>query len=178
MVSNPTDNLLVVGKVGAPYGVKGWVKITAYTDDVDNVFEYQPWMIVQNGKQQVVEIEQWRRHNKGVVAKLVGVDTRDDAEVLKNLDILIEEATLPALQQDDFYWRDLVGMQVVTDQGYHLGTVKELFETGANDVMLVKANHNDAFGKKERMIPYLVERVVLHVDSEKRTVTVDWEPSF
>ena len=173
-----TTTLLVVGKVGAPYGVKGWVKITAYTDETDGIFDYQPWLIEQGSGQSVVEIEEWRRHSNGIIAKLVGVDTRNDAEAIKNLDIKIEETTLPSLAEDEYYWRDLVGMQVVTDQGYHLGTVKELFETGANDVMLVKANHNDAFGKKERMIPYLVERVVLHVYSEKRTVTVDWEPSF
>jgi 16S rRNA processing protein RimM len=69
-------------------------------------------------------------------------------------------------------------MKVVTDKGYDLGAVKELFETGANDVLLVKANHNDAFGKKERMIPYLVDSVVLSVDRTQQTVTVDWDPSF
>ena len=69
-------------------------------------------------------------------------------------------------------------MKVVTDKGYDLGTVKELFETGANDVLLVRANHNDAFSKKERMILYLVDSVVLKVDSAEQTVTVDWDPSF
>jgi 16S rRNA processing protein RimM len=173
-----TTTLLVVGKVGAPYGVKGWVKITPYTDETDGIFDYQPWLIEQGSGQTVVEIEEWRRHSNGIIAKLAGVDTRDDAEAIKNLDIKIEETTLPSLAEDEYYWRDLVGMKVVTDKGYDMGTVKELFETGANDVLLVKANLNDAFGKKERMVPYLVDSVILSVDSDAKTVTVDWDPSF
>ena len=85
---------------------------------------------------------------------------------------------LPALEDDQFYWRELLGMKVVTEQGYDLGTVKELFETGANDVLLVKARINDAFGQKERMLPYLPEQVIKHVDKEAKTITVDWDPGF
>jgi 16S rRNA processing protein RimM len=173
-----TTTLLVIGKVGAPYGVKGWVKITTYTDETDGIFDYQPWFIEQGNGQRVVEIEEWRRHSNGVIAKLAGVDTRDDAEAIKNLDITIEETTLPLLADDEYYWRDLVGMKVVTNKGYDMGTIKELFETGANDVLLVKANLNDAFGKKERMVPYLVDSVILSVDGDVKTVTVDWDPSF
>ena len=69
-------------------------------------------------------------------------------------------------------------MKVFTNKGYDMGVVKELFETGANDVLLVKANVKDAFGKKERMIPYLVDTVILSVDTGTQTVTVDWDPSF
>lgn len=69
-------------------------------------------------------------------------------------------------------------MQVVTEQGYDLGVVKELFETGANDVMLVKANPNDAFGQKERMLPYLLEQVIKQIDVPGNTITVDWDPGF
>lgn len=69
-------------------------------------------------------------------------------------------------------------MQVVTEQGYNLGVVKELFETGANDVMLIKANLKDAFGQKERMVPYLIDQVVKQVDREAKTIQVDWDPSF
>ena len=173
-----TTTLLVVGKVGAPYGVKGWVKITAYTEDIRGIFDYQPWFIRQGDEQKTVEIEEWRSHNNGVIAKLVGIDTRTDAETIKNLEILIEETSLPTLAEDEYYWRDLVGMKVVTNKGYDMGVVKELFETGANDVLLVKANAKDAFGKKERMIPYLVDTVILSVDTSTQTVTVDWDPSF
>lgn len=170
------SDTLIVGKIGAPYGVKGWVKITSYTEQLEGIFEYTPWFLGSDSEEYKVDL--WRTHNKGVVAKLVGVESRDDAEAIKNLDISIKAEQLPQLADDEFYWRDLVGMQVVTENGYDLGVVKELFETGANDVMLVKANPNDAFGQKERMLPYLYDQVIKQVDMQARTIKVDWDPGF
>jgi 16S rRNA processing protein RimM len=170
------SDTVVIGKIGAPYGVKGWVKITTYTDEIEGVFNYSPWLLGADEKEYTVD--HWRTHNKGVVVKLVGVETRDDAESIKNLDISIKAEQLPQLAEDEFYWRELVGMKVVTDKGYDLGVVKELFETGANDVMLVRANPNDGFGQKERMLPFLFEQVVKQVDKQGRTITVDWDPGF
>ena len=92
-MGNTANKLLVVGKIGAPYGVKGWVKITPYTEEIDGIFDYQPWLFNHHDGQRVVQIEEWRRHAKGVIAKLVGVDNRDDAEGIKNQDILIEVIT-------------------------------------------------------------------------------------
>jgi len=166
---------LIVGKIGAPYGVKGWVKINSYTEEQQGIFDYQPWRL-SDGKE--YRVDQWRVHNKGLVAKLVGIENRNEAEDIKNADISIQADLLPALEDDQFYWRELLGMKVVTEQGYDLGTVKELFETGANDVLLVKARINDAFGQKERMLPYLPEQVIKHVDKEAKTITVDWDPGF
>jgi 16S rRNA processing protein RimM len=94
------------------------------------------------------------------------------------LDIAIESSQLPELSDDEFYWRDLMGMQVVTEKGYSLGTIKEIFATGANDVMLIKANTNDAFGQKERMLPILFDQVVKQIDKPSATITVDWDPAF
>lgn len=170
------SDTLVVGKIGAPYGVKGWVKITSYTDDIEGIFSYSPWLL--GGENKAYQVDHWRTHNKGVIAKLVGVDTRDDADSIKNLDISIKAEQLPQLADDEYYWRELVGMQVVTEQGYDLGVVKEMFETGANDVMLVKANSNDAFGQKERMLPFLHDQVIKGVDKQARTIKVDWDPGF
>ena len=176
-MSSASDTL-VIGIIGAPYGVKGWVKITSHTHDLDGVFAYTPWLLGQVEESKDYVVDQWRTHNKGLVAKLIGVDDRDDAEGIKNLEISIKAAMLPELDDSDVYWRELVGMQVVTDKGYNLGVIKELFETGANDVLLVKANLNDAFGQKERMVPYLLDQVIKQVDRQANTVTVDWDPAF
>ena len=169
------SDTLVVGKIGAPYGVKGWVKINSYTDESTGIFDYTPW-ILGDGKTYLVD--QWRHSGKAMVAKLENIETRDDAERIKNAEISIQAEQLPELEGDDFYWRDLIGMQVETLEGYGLGTVKELFETGANDVMLVKARSNDAFGQKERMLPFIRESVVKTVDMQAKTITVDWDPGF
>lgn len=171
-----TAETLVVGKVGAPYGVQGWIKVNSYTDELSGIFEYAPWFI--GDENQAFHVEKWRIHKNGLVAKLDGIDDRDGADRIKNLEISINIEQLPALDGDDFYWRELVGMEVKTVKGYHLGSVKEMFATGSNDVMLVDANPNDAFGKKQRMIPYLYDQVVIEVNRESKLITVDWEPDF
>lgn len=175
---NNASEDLIIGKVGAPHGVKGWVKINSYTEQTSGIFDYQPWRLSLGQKEQSYEVEEWRLHSKAIVAKLVGVDDRDQAEAIKNFEISVKAEMLPELAEDEFYWRDLVGMKVLTDKGYDLGVVKELFETGSNDVLLVKANHNDGFGKKERMIPYIFDQVIKSIDQVDKTIMVDWDPGF
>lgn len=172
------SDTVVLGKVGASYGVKGWFKVTSYTETLEGIFDYSPWLLLQGGTLKEYEVEQWKPHSKSLVAKLIGIDDRDAAEAIKNLEISVNQMVLPELEGDDFYWRELVGMSVVNDKGYDFGKVDQMFETGSNDVMVVKANMNDAFGQKQRMIPYLYEQVVLDVDREAKLITVDWDPGF
>jgi 16S rRNA processing protein RimM len=173
-----SENTLVVGKIGAPHGVKGWVRITSYTEKSDGIFDFSPWKLTLQGTVKEYKVIDWKHQNKHLLARIEGVDTRDDAELIKNAEIRVDEALLPELDKDEFYWRDLIGLSVVSDKGYNLGKVEQLFETGANDVMLVKANVKDAFGMKQRMIPYLFDQVVKQVDLESAVITVDWDPSF
>jgi 16S rRNA processing protein RimM len=97
---------------------------------------------------------------------------------MTNFEIAIDPASLPELSEDEFYWRELFGMQVFTTKGYNLGEVTDLLETGSNDVLVIKANLKDAFGQKERLIPYLEEQVIKKVDREARRIEVDWDPGF
>lgn len=173
-MSQASDKV-VIGKIGAPYGIKGWVKINAYTDTPEGIFDYSPWFV---GEQAEYRIDHWRPHGKSLVAKLVGIENRDDAERIKNLDIAILANQLPELEDGEFYWRELTGMQVVTTQGYELGVVKDVFNTGANDILQVKAKSKDAFGQKERLIPFVLDEVVQSVNKEGKVITVDWDPGF
>ena len=172
---SPASDKVIIGKIGAPYGVKGWVKINSYTETPEGIFDYLPWFL---GEEKKCRIDQWRPHGKSLVAKIEGVDNRDDAERIKNLDINIDASLLPDLGDDGIYWRELTGMKVVTTQGYDLGVVKEVFNTGANDVIHVKANVGDAFGQKERLLPFVYDEVVQEVDKEAKVIKVDWDPGF
>ncbi|UUM30225.1 ribosome maturation factor RimM [Vibrio japonicus] len=169
---------IVVGKFGATYGIRGWLKVFSYTDNTESIFDYSPWFIEQGGKWVEYKVESWKRHNKGLVVKLDGLDVREEAQLMTNFEIFIDPAVLPELPEDEFYWRDLIGMQVVTGNGYDLGTVSDLLETGSNDVLVVKANLKDAFGQKERLIPFLEEQVIKHIDREAQRIEVDWDPGF
>lgn len=178
MVESKASDTVIVGKIGAPYGIKGWIKVNSYTDPESNIFDYSPWQLDVGGELKDVEIAEWRTHNKGLIARLADISDRNAAELVKGATIVVSAEVFPELTGEEYYWRDLEGMEVVTEQGYHLGKVNNLMETGANDVMVVKANTGDAFGKKERLIPYIEEQVIKQVDLQSRQITVDWEPNF
>lgn len=173
-----TGKEVILGKVGAVYGIKGWLKIHSFTDEQEAILDYFPWSLKLGNNIQAVEITDWRRHNNGLIVKVGGIDDRDIAQKLVGSEIMVNENALPELPEGEFYWRQLVGMAVVTNKGYDLGKVSDLMETGANDVLVVKANRNDAFGKKERLIPYLFEQVIESVDVENKQICVDWDPGF
>jgi 16S rRNA processing protein RimM len=173
-----TEQKVILGKLGAVYGIKGWLKVVAYTDYAEDIFNYSHWLIGRDNSWQEAEVVEWRRHNKGLIAKLAHVDVREKAQLLTGMEIAVLETQLPELDEGEFYWRDLVGMAVVNKQGYNMGQVKSLMETGSNDVLVVKANHNDAFGKTERLIPFVESQTIEQVDQEQRVITVDWEADF
>ncbi|GEA59744.1 ribosome maturation factor RimM [Vibrio comitans] len=169
---------IVVGKLGATYGIRGWLKVHSFTDNAENIFDYSPWFLNQKGTWVECKVESWKRHNKGYVCKLEGLDVREDAHLLTNLEISVAPSSLPELSEEEFYWRELFGMKVVTTKGYDLGEVSDMLETGSNDVLVVKANLKDAFGQKERLIPFLEEQVIIKVDREAQRIEVDWDPAF
>ena len=173
-----TENQIILGKVGAVYGIKGWLRIHSFTDETDAILDYFPWSLKLGNNTRTVDVTDWRKHNKGLVVKVAGIDDRDDAQALVGSEILTNESALPELSKGDYYWRDLIGMAVVTTKGYDLGVVSDMLETGANDVLVVKANLNDGFSKKERLIPYLFEEVVESVSIENKQICVDWDPGF
>lgn len=161
------EKTVVLGYVSGLYGVKGWVKVFSYTQPKENILTYSPWQL----KQQNVEIEDGRVQGKGIVAKLVGVDDRETAAQLLNQNISIARARLDGLQSDEYYWVDLLGLEVVNQDSKRLGVVSELFATGANDVVVVKDD------KKEYLLPFL-SWVILDIDLDARLMRVDWDLEF
>ncbi|MGZ9897553.1 ribosome maturation factor RimM [Shewanella gaetbuli] len=169
---------IVLGKLGSSHGIKGWLKITAYTDSVEGIFDYSPWLINDQGQWREVKVNQWRPQGKAVIAELEGVTTREQAQMLTNCEIAIMPEQMKELADDEFYHRDLIGCEVTNNNGYNMGFVDQIVETGSNDVLLVKANAKDAFGKAERMIPFVPEQFILKVDLQGKQILVDWDPDF
>lgn len=178
LVPQPPVNPIVLGKMGAAYGIRGWLKVFSSTDDAESIFDYQPWFIQRAGQWQLVKLEGWKRHNQDMIIKVEGIDNRDDAALLTHCEIMIDAQQLPELDSGDYYWKDLIGCRVITVNGYDLGKVTELMETGSNDVLVVKANLKDAFGAKERLIPFLEQQVIRNIDLTHSTIEVDWDPGF
>jgi 16S rRNA processing protein RimM len=170
---------LVVGRITAVFGVRGWVKVFSYTEQVEAVFDYQPWWIdTAQGRQQLV-VDDWKRHGDGLVVHIKGVDDRDLARAWCQQDILVAKTELPGLSSDDFYWHQLVGMAVVSHfegQKTRLGVVKSLLETGANDVLVIGGDA-ESIDREERLIPY-AEQFVTNIDLQTQTIDVIWDPEF
>lgn len=173
-----TDNLIVVGKLGSSYGIRGWIRIFSFTEIPDSIFDYTPWYIQRAGQWQEIIVESFKPHNQDMIVKLKGIDDRDQANALTNAEVFVDAEKLPALSNGDFYWKDLIGCRVKTVNGYDLGLVTDLMETGSNDVLVVKANLKDAFGATERLIPFVEDQFIKQVDLTTKTVLVDWDPAF
>lgn len=171
---NSTADWVIMGHLMRPYGIKGWLWVYSHTSPMDNILEYPEWMLESNGVRRQARVLQGRRQGKGLVVRLEGVDTREHSEALANARILLPTSVLPTLEQDEFYWYQLEGLEVMTLDGVVLGKVDHLFETGANDVMVV----NGGPDKRERLLPYLPDDVIRQVDLEQGVMHVDWDPEF
>lgn len=169
---------IVLGKMGSSYGIRGWLRVFSSTEDAESIFDYQPRFIQKAGQWQQVQLESWKHHNQDLIIKLKGVDDRDSANLLTNCEIVVDSSQLPALEDGSYYWKDLMGCRVVTTEGYDPGKVVDMMETGSNDVIVIKANLKDAFGIKERLVPFLDGQVIKKVDLATRTIEVDWDPGF
>ena len=165
------DEVLVMGRIASPFGVRGWLRINAYTAVADDLLDYSPWYLKLKGQWQAVEPVAGRHHGKGVVVQLKECHDRDAAAALTGTEIGIYRSQLPPVDADEYYWSDLIGMQVITKEDQVLGVVDHLLETGANDVIVVK-------GKHECLVPYIREQVVESVDLENRIIRVDWDSDF
>lgn len=165
------EDLISVGKVSGVFGVKGWVKIYSYTEIRENILSYSPWTLRKGKESKTVEVIEGRRHGKTVVACLKDLDDRDKAAELNGWEILINADQLPKVRQGEYYWADLIGLHVKTVSGVDIGSVEQMLETGANDVVVVK-------GERERLIPFLQGQTIIDIDLVSGEMLVDWDPDF
>jgi 16S rRNA processing protein RimM len=170
-VSGTPRQLVILGRVSGLFGVKGWVKIHSYTDPRDGIADFERWILRAGNDEQTVELQEGRNHGRTVIAKLRGVDDRDQAIELVGAEIGVERAALAPCDPGEYYWTDLEGMDVVTTEGQTLGRLDHLFETGGHDVMVVA-------GDRQRLIPFVRDKVVQEVKLEQRVIIVDWDPTY
>jgi 16S rRNA processing protein RimM len=172
--------LITVARIGAVHGVRGWLKIQSFTAPPEQIFAYQPWWVKLPEGEQQVEVADGEVHGNKLVAQLAGIDDREDARRYTQAEIMVDASCFPPLEAGEYYWHQLEGLRVTSEyQGRHsdLGRVIRLLETGANDVLVVRGDR-DSIDKRERLIPYLPEQTVKHVDLAKGEMVVDWDPEF
>lgn len=171
-MTNPSrpDGLVHLGRITGLFGVQGWVKIFSHARPREAIIDYSPWLVKTTGDWREMVVEDGRAQGKGVVAKLAGVDDRDQASQLIGADIAIRFSQLPPPSKGEYYWAQLVGLEVINLVGQSFGKVDHLFETGANDVLVVRNG-------KERWLP-ATANVIREVDLEAGVIRVDWDAEF
>lgn len=175
---NKMGRLVMMGKIAAPYGVLGWVKVLPDTEMLDGLLQYATWQI---GSGQIGRDDDWQSyvpvnakvHNDVLLVKLRGVDDRDAALALKGKLVAVPRDELPLPGKDEYYWSDLIGLNVKNLQEIDFGKVTDVFETGANDVLVV----TDKVTKQERLIPF-IGQVILNVDLDAKQIQIDWDADF
>ena len=172
-----------MGRISAPFGIKGWIRVQTYTRAVSNLTNYPRWWLggPDNGGWREVKIEQSQAQGADVVAKLAGCNDRDVAAGLKGQQVAIPRDAFPPAALGEYYWADLMGLKVKNTQGLDFGVVTSMMETGANDVMVVQQSAAAVLeqgGKEqERLIPFIAE-VVKRVDIAASLIEVEWGADY
>ena len=162
-------SLTVIGKIVGVYGIKGWLKVLSYTRPKENILKYGPWLVKQNNDWLEMQLLEGKQQGKGLIASFAGIIARDEAMTLVGSELAIERDQLPVPKEGEFYWHDLINMQVINKQNEILGVVTEFLETGANDVLVVEAE------KQRHLIPYVQDVYIKDIDIEQGVIQVDWQ---
>lgn len=171
-----SEELIVLGKITSVHGVRGEVKVYSFTDPIDNLLDYCRWTLRRDSETRQVEVSRGRLQGKVLVAKLKGLDDREEARTLAGFDICVPRSELPGLSEGEYYWYQLEGLKVIDQAGQMLGRIDHLLETGSNDVMVVKP-FPGSLDDRERLLPY-TGQCVLSVDLEAGEMRVDWDADF
>jgi 16S rRNA processing protein RimM len=180
--AGPAADAIEVGRIADAWGIKGWFKVLPHSADPQALFSSTRWYLQpsERGPQAfrgtvLLRVRETREHSGTVVARADGVEDRSGAEALRGARVFVPRSSFPTAGDDEFYWVDLLGLDVVNREGVHLGQVKELVSTGPQTVLVVA--YEEEGQAQERMIPF-VSQYVDGVDQAARRITVDWQPDY
>lgn len=161
-----------MGRIVAPYGVFGWLKVLPDTEEIDGLLDYKTWWIGKDDDWRELKVEEAKIHNDVIVVKLQGISERDGALACKGKQVAVPRAALPKPGKNEYYWSDLIGLQVKNLQAVDFGKISDVFATGANDVIVAKTDEG-----QERLIPF-IDVAIIEVDMVAKTILVDWDAEF
>lgn len=172
---------ICLGRIGAPHGIKGWVKLISFTQPRENLLQYAKFSGQLDGRTIALKLDGSRPQGKGLVGHFTGYDTPEEARVLTHMELHVPSEVLPELDAGEFYWHQLTGLKVINLQQEYLGVIDRLLETGANDVLVVcpvDDNLDGSIDDQERLIPWLPEQLDVKVDLDKQELTLDWPSDY
>lgn len=168
---------VVMGKVVSSYGVRGWLKIQTYTAAVDALLDYPQWTLRGKEHEQTYRLIEGRKQGKCLVASLEGIADRETAAALRGVLVSVPREALPKLADDEIYFADLIGLQVINRENTVLGTIDDVREYGAQPVLHVRLSDETTEKAPEILIPF-VDAYIDAVTPEESCVRVDWQPDY
>lgn len=172
-----SDDYITLGEISGVHGIKGWVKVFSHTSPREQITEYKEWFLKRRDRDwELVKVVSGKKQGKNIIALLENTQYRDQAEALVGSEVAIRKDQLKELPDGEYYWKDLIGLSVETIEGVKLGKIDWLFDTGSNDVFVVK--DTDGIEVKERLLPYIMGEVIQSIDLDKALMIVDWDPEF
>jgi len=166
-----TNQLIIIGSIGAPFRILGWVKVNSYTDPKENLLKYNNWLLVDhNTDPLMLAVSEIKESNGKFLVLFASIQDRNQASLLTNKKIAVTRDCLPKLATNQYYWEELIGCSVYNLLGQQIGIVDYLFSIVANDVMVVKNHINN----KEYLIPYSFGNSIININKFERIITVDW----
>lgn len=174
MATSNAGEFIPVGKISGVFGVKGWLKVFSFTEPRDNILNYNPLFMKRQGQWVKIEVSGGQLQGKAVVMSIKQVTDRNQAMPLMGSELAIQRSQLETVEEDEYYWADLIGLQVINQQNQLLGEVDHLLETGANDVLVVKS----AADQLETLVPFVFDEVVIAVDLENQQIIVNWQADY
>ena len=160
-----------MARILGPFGVKGWVRLKAFTEQAASLGEFDRWIVETREGWKEMALRGFEVHSKGPVALLEGCADREAAFLLRGCCVAVTRAELGEPEEGSLFWVDLVGLEVVDEGGEALGAVEGLFESGETSVLVIKGT------QRERLIPF-VPQYVKAVDRDAKRITVDWKPEY
>ena len=169
-----SDRKILLGKLGKPHGVKGFLYIHYYGEDPNKLYDYEG-LLLDDGT--LVKVDKLLLQKDRVILKFLETNSRNDAEKLRYKELFIKEDSLPVLENNQAYYFELEGLNVKNLDNVDLGRVKEILETNANDVLVIEPTKSSV-DEKERLVPYLKDNVVKEINKTDKTILIDWSEDY
>ncbi len=161
---------IIIGRIGAVHGLKGWLKINSYTRPKQNIFVYLPWLVNINKEWQRLEVDDYQQRGERLLAKIARIDAPGAARPYINRDLAVMRPQLPPLGEDKYYGYDLIGLAVFNQDNIRLGRISAITETGANDVLVIESSAG-----RRILIPLLRGIYIKAIDLDAGQVRVEWQ---
>ncbi|CAL4323582.1 Ribosome maturation factor RimM [Buchnera aphidicola (Eriosoma grossulariae)] len=163
-------HFIKIGKIIAPYGILGWIKIFSFTEKPEKIFNYIPWLITNQKKSKIIKPLFWKKQKKILLIKIKNINDREIAQKLNNYSILVHEEQLPKLPEHEYYWKDIINCHIINFNN-NIGIVTNIINTGSNDILIIKNNN---LNQKIILIPFIMHQVIKNINLIHKVITVEW----